>query len=86
HLTGNLFLSSSAWYSNTEIDHFSATTDIYQPPLDQDGREQAQAPKYQYASSARYNVTDELYAMLGVEANDDYYFSDSHNAQAQNTN
>ncbi|MFP3351224.1 TonB-dependent receptor [Pseudoalteromonas sp. SIMBA_153] len=85
-LTGNLFLTGSAGYLNTEIDDFIARTDIYQPPLDQDGREQAQAPKYQYAFSARYNVTDELYAMLGVEGKDDYYFSDSHNAQAPNTN
>lgn len=80
-LTDNLFLSGSAGYLNTEIDDF-----VTKSGLNQDGREQAQSPKYQYAFSARYNVTNELYAMLGVEGKDDYYFSDSHNAQAPNSN
>jgi len=80
-LTPNLFITGSAGYLDTKINDF-----VTKSGLNQDGREQAQAPKYQYAFSARYNVTDELYAMLGVEGKDDYYFSDSHNAQAPNTN
>ena len=80
-LTDNLLISGSAGYLDTKINDF-----VTKSGLNQDGREQAQAPKYQYALSARYNVTDELYAMLGVEGKDDYYFSDSHNAQAPNTN
>ena len=80
-LTDNLLISGSAGYLDTKINDF-----VTKSGLNQDGREQAQAPKYQYAFSARYNVTDELYAMLGVEGKDDYYFSDSHNAQAPNTN
>ena len=80
-LTDNLLISGSAGYLDTKISDF-----VTKSGLNQDGREQAQAPKYQYAFSARYNVTDELYAMLGVEGKDDYYFSDSHNAQAPNTN
>ncbi|WP_409424518.1 TonB-dependent receptor [Pseudoalteromonas sp. RW-H-Ap-1] len=80
-LTDNLLISGSAGYLDTKINDF-----VTQSGLNQDGREQAQSPKYQYAFSARYNVTDELYAMLGVEGKDDYYFSDSHNAQAPNTN
>jgi len=80
-LTDNILISGSAGYLDTKINDF-----VTKSGLNQDGREQAQAPKYQYAFSARYNVTDELYAMLGVEGKDDYYFSDSHNAQAPNTN
>ncbi len=85
-LTDNLFLTGSAGYLNTEIDDFVARSNIYQAPLNQDGREQAQSPKYQYAFTARYNFTSELYGMIGVEGKDDYYFSDSHNSQAPSSN
>ncbi|WP_282131939.1 TonB-dependent receptor [Pseudoalteromonas aliena] len=80
-LTDNLFLTGSAGYLNTEIDGF-----VTKSGLNQDGREQAQSPKYQYAFTARYNFTNELYGMIGVEGKDDYYFSDSHNSQAPNSN
>ncbi|MBH0078221.1 MULTISPECIES: TonB-dependent receptor [Pseudoalteromonas] len=80
-LTDNLFLTGSAGYLNTEIDDF-----VTQSGLNQDGREQAQSPKYQYAFTARYNFTSELYGMIGVEGKDDYYFSDSHNSQAPSSN
>lgn len=80
-LTDDLLITGSAGYLDTKINDF-----VTKSGLNQDGREQAQAPKYQYAFSARYNVTDELYAMVGVEGKDDYYFSDSHNAQAPSTN
>lgn len=80
-LTEGLFLTGSAGYLNTEIDDF-----VTQSGLNQDGREQAQSPKYQYAFSARYNFTNELYGMIGVEGKDDYYFSDSHNSKAPSSN
>ncbi|MBH0048951.1 TonB-dependent receptor [Pseudoalteromonas sp. SWYJZ19] len=80
-LTDDLFLTGSAGYLNTEIDDF-----VTQSGLNQDGREQAQSPKYQYAFTARYNFTSELYGMIGVEGKDDYYFSDSHNSQAPSSN
>ncbi|WP_186807029.1 TonB-dependent receptor [Pseudoalteromonas elyakovii] len=80
-LTDNLFLTGSAGYLNTEIDDF-----VTQSGLNQDGREQAQSPKYQYAFTARYNFTNAFYGMVGVEGKDDYYFSDSHNSQAPSSN
>ncbi|MCK8137684.1 TonB-dependent receptor [Pseudoalteromonas sp. 2CM28B] len=80
-LTEDFFLTGSAGYLNTEIDDF-----VTQSGLNQDGREQAQSPKYQYAFSARYNFTNELYGMIGVEGKDDYYFSDSHNSKAPSSN
>ncbi|MCF7517539.1 MULTISPECIES: TonB-dependent receptor [Pseudoalteromonas] len=79
--TDNLLLTGSAGYLHTEINDFVA-----QSGLDQDGRDQAQAPKYQYAFTARYNFTPALYASIGVEGKDDYYFSDSHNSKAPSTN
>jgi len=79
--TENLLLTGSAGYLNTEINDFVA-----QSGLDQDGRDQAQAPKYQYAFTARYNFTPALYASIGVEGKDDYYFSDSHNSKAPSSN
>lgn len=80
-LTDNLFLTGSAGYLNTEIDEF-----VTQSGLNQDGREQAQSPKYQYAFTARYNFTNAFYGMVGIEGKDDYYFSDSHNSQAPSSN
>ena len=62
-LTDNLFLTGSAGYLNTEIDDF-----VTQSGLNQDGREQAQSPKYQYAFTARYNFTNAFYGMVGYEA------------------
>ncbi len=79
--TENLLLTGSAGYLNTEINDFVA-----QSGLDQDGRDQAQAPKYQCAFTARYNFTPALYASIGVEGKDDYYFSDSHNSKAPSSN
>lgn len=80
-LTDNLFVTGSAGYLETEIDDF-----VTQSGLNQDGREQAQSPKYQYAFTARYNFTNAFYGMVGIEGKDDYYFSDSHNSQAPNSN
>ena len=51
-----------------------------------DGREQAQAPRYNYAFSARFDATDNLYVNLGFEGKDDYYFSDSHDSRAESVN
>ncbi|MCF6144129.1 hypothetical protein PMAG_a3713 [Pseudoalteromonas mariniglutinosa NCIMB 1770] len=80
-LTDDLVFTGSAGYLDTKINDFVA-----QSGLNQDGREQSQAPKYQYAFTARYNFTDELYATVGIEGKDDYYFSDSHNSQAPSVN
>ncbi|OUS67880.1 TonB-dependent receptor [Pseudoalteromonas sp. A601] len=85
-LTDDLFITGSAGYLDTRINDYIARTSLYSPPIDQDGREQAQSPKYQYAFTARYNFTNELFATIGIEGKDDYYFSDSHNSQAPSVN
>jgi outer membrane receptor protein involved in Fe transport len=49
---------------------------------DLDGREQAHAPGYQFALSARYAFADGWYAALGAEGRDAFYFSDSDNERS----
>jgi iron complex outermembrane receptor protein len=46
------------------------------------GREQAQAPAYQYTLGARYNFSAGLYLQADVEGKDAFYFSDRHSARA----
>lgn len=50
---------------------------------DLDGREQAHAPGYQFALSARYTFAEGWYARVGVEGRDAFYFSDSHNERSR---
>ncbi len=49
---------------------------------DLSGRDQAQAPNYQFSLGGRYNFTPNLSLRLEVEGKDDFYFSDRHDAQA----
>jgi outer membrane receptor protein involved in Fe transport len=79
--TERLALNYSFGYLRSKIKGFTTSDGI-----DQHGRAQAQAPKYQYAFSFNYALTDNLEAQLGFEGKDSYYFSDSHNDQAPNQN
>jgi iron complex outermembrane receptor protein len=74
-------LAYSLGYLNTEIDDF-----VTQSGANQDGRDQAQAPRYQYALTGRYDVSDHWQINLGIEGKDEYFFSDSHNSQAPSQN
>lgn len=49
---------------------------------DLSGREQAHAPSYEVAASARYDFDSGWYAQLGAEARDAFYFSDSHDERS----
>ncbi len=80
-LSPRLTLSGSLGLLESEIDGFFTADGI-----DQSGREQAQAPNYQYAVNARFNITDALAVNVGMEGKDEYYFSDSHNSQAPSAN
>lgn len=79
--TDRLSFTYSAGYLDTKIEDF-----ITQSGINQDGREQAQAPRYQYAIRANYFLSDNLEAQIGIEGKDDYYYSNSHNAQSDNQN
>ncbi len=48
-----------------------------------DGRQQAQAPSYQFFVSARYNWPGGWFANAAVEGRDAYYFSDSNSFQSK---
>jgi len=43
-----------------------------------DGRDQAQAPSYQFYLSGDYQIAQDWALNINVEGKDDYYFSDSH--------
>ncbi|MCX2982354.1 TonB-dependent receptor [Halieaceae bacterium IMCC14734] len=46
------------------------------------GREQAQAPAYQYTLGARYSFSGGLYLQADLEGKDSFYFSDRHEVRA----
>ncbi|WP_462157292.1 TonB-dependent receptor [Pseudoalteromonas sp. GB56] len=80
-LSPRLTLSGSLGWLESEIDGFVTADGV-----DQSGREQAQAPNYQYAMNARFNITDALAVNVGMEGKDEYYFSNSHNSQSPSVN
>lgn len=49
---------------------------------DLDGRDQAQAPRYQFYAGAQYDFLRGWFARVEFEGKDDFYFSDSHNEQS----
>ncbi|MFV0478044.1 MAG: TonB-dependent receptor [Parahaliea sp.] len=53
---------------------------------DLSGRDQAQAPHYQYAMGGRYGFGSGFYLRLDIEGRDEFYFSDRHNLKAPSYN
>ena len=47
-----------------------------------DGRDQAQAPAYQFYVAADYQLFDAVRLNLNIEGRDEYYFSDGHEEQS----
>ncbi len=47
-----------------------------------DGRDQAQAPGYQFLLAAEYNPTNRIFMRIELEGKDEYFLSDSHTEQA----
>lgn len=80
-LTDRISIDGAVGYLRTRMDDF-----VNADGESKDGREQAQAPRYNYAFSARYDATENLYVNLGIEGKDDYFFSDSHDSRAQSVN
>jgi len=50
---------------------------------DLDGRDQAQAPKYQFFVGADYRFGNGFFLHAEIEGKDDYYFSDNHDQQSK---
>ena len=47
------------------------------------GRDQPHAPRYQYAAGVKFDVNENLFFQLDVEAKDEFYFSSSHDAKSE---
>ncbi len=75
--TANLQLYAHLGLLDTEFeDYTNAAGD------DLSGREQAQAPRYQYAVGARFDFGNGFFARVDFEGKDSFYFSDRHDLQA----
>ena len=46
------------------------------------GRDQAHAPRYQYAAGLKFDVSEKVFVQLDIEAKDEFYFSSSHDAKS----
>ena len=71
--TDRLQLTASAGLLDTEFEDY-----INGSGEDLDGRDQAQAPAYQYYFAVDYRFTQALRLNISLEGKDDYYFSDGH--------
>jgi outer membrane receptor protein involved in Fe transport len=47
------------------------------------GRDQPHAPRYQYSAGAKFDVSDNVFLQLDIEAKDEFYFSSSHDAKSE---
>lgn len=63
-------------------EYFAPATDADPDGLDLSGRDQAHAPRYQFALGGQYDFANGWYARAEVEGKDEFYFSDRHNAQS----
>ncbi len=79
--TQDLYLYSHLGLLRAEFDRY-----INADGTDLSGRDQAQAPHYQYAVGGRYEIGGGFYARVDVEGKDSFYFSDRHNLQAPSYN
>ena len=70
-------LDASAGLLETEFEDY-----INADGEDLSGREQAQAPAYQFALGGRVDLGRGFYVRLDIEGKDSYYFSDRHEVRA----
>ncbi len=73
-------------YANLGLLHAEFDKYINADGEDLSGRDQAQAPAYQYAIGGRLDFGSDFYARLDIEGKDDYYFSDRHPVKAPSHN
>lgn len=79
--TDDLMLFANLGLLKTEFDKY-----IDADGNDLSGREQAQAPKYQYAVGGHYDFGAGFYLRLDVEGRDSAYFSDRHDLKSPSYN
>jgi iron complex outermembrane recepter protein len=76
-LTRHVLLNANLGLLHTEYDGY-----INSAGEDLDGRDQAQAPKYQFFLAAEYRADNGIFVRLEYEGKDDYYFSDNHDQRS----
>ncbi len=69
-------------YANIGLLHTEFETYINADGVDLSGRDQAHAPRYQYALGGRYDFAGGFFLRLDVEGKDAFYFSDRHRVKA----
>ncbi|MEE9304438.1 MAG: TonB-dependent receptor [Thiotrichaceae bacterium] len=75
---------NNKWSINSSLGLLEARFDKYDDPvglldgLDLSGRDQAHAPRYQYALGTEYQVTPKITAGMNIEGKSDFFFSDRH--------
>ncbi|TQF72891.1 TonB-dependent receptor [Pseudoalteromonas luteoviolacea] len=88
-LSDALSFNYTVGYLETKINDYAITKEDDQGNdvlVSLDGREQAQAPKYQYSANLQYDFSEAISVQVGLEGKDDYYLSDSHFGQAPSHN
>ncbi len=73
----NLQLWANLGWLETELEDY---VNVFGEDLS--GRDQAQAPAYQFSLGGRYDFGRGFFLRLEVEGKDEFFFSDRHNAQA----
>jgi len=77
YLNDQWAIFASVGFLQTEINDF-----INAAGVDLDGRDQSQAPGYQFLIATEYSPTANWFVRVEVEGKDDYFLSDSHSERA----
>lgn len=75
--TDRLLVTANLGFLDTEFENY-----INGDGEDLDGRDQAQAPGYQFYVAGDYQLFDAVRLNLNIEGRDEYYFSDGHEEQS----
>jgi len=76
--TDTLTIFATAGWLETELGDLTVVDVDTDQPKDQSGREQAQAPHYQYNIGATLQLIENMALTLEVDGKDSFYFSNSH--------
>ena len=87
-ITDAITWNASMGLIETEIDGFAINIDtdgdwVNDTTVDKSGRGQSHAPGYTFASSLEIAFTNRITTSLEIEGKDEFYFSDSHDAQSE---
>ena len=90
-LNNKIEIFSTLGLLETEFKNFISYSHINADPengrgFDLSGREQSHAPKYQFNLSLNYNLSENLFFNLNLEAKDEFYFSDRHDSKSKSYN